>query len=272
MITTAAPSAEKVAPRRTNGLRANVVTLTLQVGVAAVLVLLWEFMSGRFIDARLVSRPSEVLATGLEWTADGTLQSAALATLYVVAAGLILGIATGLVFGILVASIRPLDWIFEPMVRVLFALPKVALVPLAILWFGISYQQRIILTATVVFFFIFYAAYQGYKNVPMSLRQMLDIQGARPLKRIWVLYLPASAGWILGGLRISVPYAFIGAVTPEIIASREGLGHLIQQSAAFVQPAGMFVAIITLGTLAVLASVGTERIARVFGPRFFGEA
>lgn len=241
-----------------------------QVGVGVALIVLWELASGRLIDARLISRPSEVLTTTLTWIGDGTLGAAVAATLYVVAWGLLSGIAIGIASGILVASSRTLDWIFEPMIRVLFALPKVALVPLSILWFGVSYEQRIVLTATVVFFFIFYAAYQGYKEVPSSLRDMLEIQGAGPIRRIWVLYLPASAGWILGGLRIAVPYSFIAAVTPEIIASREGLGHLIQQAASFVQPAGMFAAIITLGFLALAASVLTERVAKAAGPRFLG--
>lgn len=224
----------------------RVVVHCAQILIAISCVAIWHFISGTLIDRLLISSPADAWAQSVEWLKDGTLGRAAIDTLSVVAGGLLAGTAAGVVAGWIAGLSRSIESAVTPPLTVLFAIPKVALVPLFILWFGISYSERLVFTATVVFFFIYFAAVNGVKAVPPALRKFMRLTGASVWQEMRYLYVPASIGWLLGGGRVAVPYAFVAAVTAEIIASRNGLGYLIKASSAVLNPAGMFVAIITL--------------------------
>jgi NitT/TauT family transport system permease protein len=223
-----------------------------QFVIVAALIVVWQLAPDRSGVELLVSRPSLIWAQTVKWLADGVLLEAALATLKVVFSGLLLGGVCGIALGLAAALMRPLELVIEPVVDVLFALPKSAFVPLFILWFGISFRQHIIFTAVVVFFFFFFAAFNGARSVPHALRDMLSLFGASSGQAIRLLYLPASFGWLLTGLRLAMPQAFLAAITTEIIASREGLGHLVKTNAAVMDAAGMLSALLFLVLLAVV--------------------
>jgi NitT/TauT family transport system permease protein len=228
-------------------------------GVFAV----WELAPNLFFDEMLVSRPSLIVAQTVKWLSDGVLLGEAFATLKVVFSGLLWGGLAGMVLGITAALWPPFELVVEPIVNVLFALPKSAFIPLFILWFGISFRQHAIFTATVVFFFFFFAVFNGVRSVPNALRSMLAISGASSWQAIYLLYIPASFSWLVAGLRLAMPQAFVAAITAEIIASREGLGHLVKANAAVMNPAGMFAALLFL----VLLSVALSATVLSFGQR-----
>jgi NitT/TauT family transport system permease protein len=235
----------------------------VQFAIVGGLVAVWELAPNLFFDEMLVSRPSLILAQTVKWVSDGVLLGEAFATLKVVFSGLLWGGVAGMVLGITAALWRPFELVVEPIVNVLFALPKSAFMPLFILWFGISFRQHAIFTATVVFFFFFFAVFNGVRSVPNALRSMLMISGASSWQAIYLLYIPASFSWLLAGLRLAMPQAFVAAITAEIIASREGLGHLVKANAAVMNPAGMFAALLFL----VLLSVALSATVLSFGQR-----
>jgi NitT/TauT family transport system permease protein len=131
-------------------------------------------------------------------------------------------------------------------IEALFALPKITLVPLFILWMGIGSLQHIAFTALVAFFFYFFAMFNGVRAIPAALRNTLTLAGASPVQRILILYLPASFGWIVIATRLAMPYAFVAAVSTEVIASTSGLGHLVKGSSSIMNAAGMFAAMLAL--------------------------
>src|SRR5262249_38371055 len=141
-------------------------------------LLAWQFAPDSVFDELLVSRPSLIFTQTVTWLNDGTLWQQSTATAKVVLGGLLLGGLAGVALGIAAALIRPVELLIEPIVNVLFALPKSAFMPLFILWFGISARQHTIFTATVVFFFFFFAIFNGIRAVPKPLRSMLAITGA----------------------------------------------------------------------------------------------
>ena len=225
-----------------------------QLALALLGLLAWQLASGTLADPMLVSNPKEVWMQLVEWLEDGTLQTATLNTLSVVGGGLLAGAAAGIAAGWAAGLFRLVGRTVTPSLTVLFAIPKVALVPLFILWFGISYSERLLFTAAVVFFLMYFAAVEGVKAVPQALRNVMLLTGASFWQQMRCLYCPASIGWLLGGCRVAVPYAFVAAVTAEVIASREGLGYLIKSSSAVLNPAGMFACILVL--MAVTAAAG----------------
>lgn len=234
--------------------RHGLTILTFQAGIAALLLIGWELAADRLVDALLISKPSAVAAQALSWLSRGILQKAVLETMAVVLVGLLWGGAIGVLAGLLLGSARRAGDALEPIVAVLFALPKVALIPLLILWFGAGDQQKIVLVAVTVFFFFFYPVFNGIRAVPRALENMMRLSGASWTQRVRILYLPASIGWLLAALRVALPYAFVAVIGAEVVSSRGGLGHLARTSATVMNAAGTFAAILTLTILATALS------------------
>jgi NitT/TauT family transport system permease protein len=178
-----------------------------------------------------------------------------LVTLNTVAAGMVIGGLAGIVVGLHAGLSRVVARLIIGPIEALFALPKITLVPLFILWMGIGAFQHIAFTALVVFFFFFFAMYNGVRGVPAALRDTLTLAGASTIQRVYILYLPASFGWIVVAIRLALPYAFVAAVSTEVIASTAGLGHLVKGSASIMNAAGMFSAMLTLLFVSLAASI-----------------
>lgn len=223
----------------------------------------WE-AAGRagLVDRQIFGTPSQIWTQLVQWIADGTLEGATLVTLYAVVLGSTIGIVSGLTAGLYLALVPRLGAAVEPFTRFLFALPKIALIPLFTLWFGLTIKERVAITAVVVFFFVFYSVYTGIRSMPRSMDRMLVLMGAGLTKRILTLYLPASVGWVFSGLRIAVPYAFAAAVSAEIVAPIAGVGHLVQESSNLLNPGGMFAALFVIAGLGVTASALTNTLGQ----------
>ncbi len=227
------------------------VTIT-QLSIVSLLLGLWQFYPSAIFDESLIGRPSQILLRTILWLQTGVLIREASATLAVVLFGLLFGGLTGFGLGLATAFFRPARSLLEPAINAFSAMPKSAMVPLFILWFGVGVEQQVIFTALVVFFFFFFATFNGVKSVSLPLKNMLTITGASPFQRLYILYLPASFNWLLAGVKVAMPHAFTAAVTTEIIASRDGLGHLVKASASVLDPAGVFSAVLTV----ILLSTG----------------
>ncbi len=252
------------------GRRSETVRVALtQILIVLTILALWQFAPGLLhFDELLMSKPSAILARTVLWLGNGVLFTQAWATMKVVIGGFLLGGGAGFVLGIAAGLLPPFERMIEPAISAFFSLPKSALVPLFILWFGISTQQHIIFTALVVFFFFFFSTLQGIRSVPLALRNMLSIAGASPFQRIYLLYIPASFNWLLAGARLALPHAFTGAISAEVISSREGLGFLVKTNASVMDAAGMFSAIAFLVLISVTISSSALYLGNHFKSRF----
>lgn len=232
-----------------------------QAGIMAVLLLAWEFAPPSLLDDFLWSRPSAIFRQTAVWLSSGALISNAGVTLECVLQGLLFGALAGILLGLFAGlSLATAQLINRP-IEILFAVPKITLIPLFILWFGIGLYQHVIFTSLVVFFFFFFSVYSGVRSVPVTLRNALSMTGATSAQAIRILYLPASLGWIIIALRLAVPYAFVAAISTEVIASTAGLGNLVKNSASVMNSAGMFSAMFTLLLISMTASWLAGRLA-----------
>jgi NitT/TauT family transport system permease protein len=195
------------------------------------------------------------------WLASGLLIRESLATLGAVLSGLVLGASAGALTGLVAGLWRALGDLVEPWLTALFALPKSAFIPLFILWFGISARQHTLFVATVVFFFFFFALFNGARAVPAAWRNVFSIAGARPWQTLVMLYMPASFGWFLSAMRLAVPHAFVAAISIEVVASRNGLGHLVKTSSAVLDSTGVIAAILWLVLLSTTLGAGAIALA-----------
>jgi NitT/TauT family transport system permease protein len=217
----------------------------------------WQFAPDSALDELLWSRPSAIYVQTVAWLTDGTLARSTLATLTTVGAGIAIGGSIGIAAGLLAGASRVLAGLVIGPIDALFALPKITLVPLFILWMGIGALQHIVFTALVVFFFFFFATFNGMRTIPAALTNTLALTGASWRQRTVILYLPASFGWIVVAMRLALPYAFVAAVSTEVIASTSGLGHLVKVSSSVMNSAGMFSAMLVL----LLVSLGASYLA-----------
>lgn len=229
-------------------------SLVIQIAIVVAILLFWQCAPGSVIDDTLISRPYDIAVQTIAWLQDGTLLTESSSTLLVVFYGLIWGGVLGIAVGLLAGMFEPVAQLLDAPINLIFAIPKVALVPLFIVWFGVDTLQHTVYTALVVFFFFFFATFNGVKSVPRHLNEMLSLAGASRFQKLRILYLPASLGWIVSALRVAVPYAFVSAISAEVIASRNGLGSLVKSSASTFDSAGTFAAMFALLVLSVLCS------------------
>jgi len=242
--------------------------LICQAGLGAVILLLWQAASGRLIDRFFISDPLSVGRTLLGWIADGSLFGHVWATVYATVVGFAIGTAIGVVLGVWLGIAPFAARLLNPYLWALNALPKVALAPLFVLWFGLGIESKVALAATLVLFLVFLNTFAGVQQVDQDLVDSARLMRATRSQVITKVIIPSALSWVFAGLKISVPYALIGVVLGEMIASNQGLGYLVQFSGSQFDTAGVFAVLIVISLLAVALNFVVEVVqARLEGWR-----
>lgn len=223
----------------------------LRVLAFALFLLLWHLASGTVANPLYFSDPLSVGQQLWDWIVDGTLGTHTWITVKEVFAGYALGVVAGALTGYLLAAARLIYDVFEPFMMALYAIPNVALAPLFIVWFGIGIDMKIILAAVSVYFLVFLNTAAGVRDVDRGLIDAVRLMGGTRRDIAFRVVLPASISGLLTGLKVSIPFALIGAVIGELVASNQGLGYLVNQSAAQFNTAGVFAAVTVLAILAL---------------------
>jgi NitT/TauT family transport system permease protein len=249
------PARTNIIPRESSWWERHGRTVGIWGGRAALLlglIVVWELSAGRLFDMSFTSRPSDIWVRLVEWNADGTLWMNTWITVQEVIYGYALGSAAGAIAGFALASMPTVYRLFDPFIMALYAIPKVALAPLFIVWFGIGMDMKVLLAAVTVFFLVFLNTAAGVREVDRGLIDAVRLMGGSRRDVLFKVMLPSSMTGMLTGLKVAIPYALIGAVIGELVASNRGLGYLISNSAAQFDTAGVFA---TLVVLTVLAAV-----------------
>ena len=242
--------------------RINVIRLAILVAF----LLLWEYASGRLIAPFFVSSPSAVAARLWVWISNGQLFYHASFTAFQAASGFVIGSIAGIALGVFLGRNQLIATVIDPFIMTIYSLPKIALAPLFILWLGIGMEMKIVFTSTIVFFLVFLNTYSGVRNVSKELISILYLMGANELQVLRRVVLPSAVTWVFAGLKISVPYALVGAVVGELMASNKGLGALLIRAQGEFDTAGVFAALAAIMTMAVIANAGVKLAERRLMP------
>ncbi len=227
--------------------------LFLQRVLLAVSVLVvWHLSSGTLISEFFISKPSVVFAKLSHWITNGTLVFHISYTLIVTVVGFLSGSIIGMIAGILLGRIKKLADLLDPFLIGFYSLPKVALAPLFVLWFGVGLSMKTILVASIVFFLVFLNTYTGVRNVDREQITILRLMGAGERHILLKVILPSAFSWVFAGLRLSVPYALIGAIVGEMIASNRGLGFLLSEASGQFDTGGVLAALIACVVLGII--------------------
>lgn len=238
--------------------RATVYGGVVLLGVA--MLLFWEYGAGQLVDERYVSRPSAVAATLVELLGDGVLWAHISATMTEAGLGYLIGVGVGLVMAIMLVSLPLLDEVTAPFIAGFYSIPKIALGPLFIMWFGLGAMPKVLLAALMVFLIVLINTVAGVRSISPGLIDVSRVLGAGGFTLVRKVVLPGAAPAVAASIRLTFARAMVGAILGEFIAAQEGLGFLIVRASRQFETATLYAGIIVVAAL-VMAVAGALRVA-----------
>jgi ABC-type nitrate/sulfonate/bicarbonate transport system permease component len=218
----------------------------------ATLGIVWHYSVGTLFNPMLVASPAATFSKIGAMLASGELLLHVGVSLRRVLIGYVTGCALGILFGALIGRIRIIAEFVDPVVELIRPISPVAMVPLAMLWFGIGELSKyfIIIYATVIIVLLNTAA--GVSRTPSTRIRAAYCLGATDYQVFRKVILPSAVPYILTGMRVALGFSFMGIVAAELIGAREGLGFLIMNSQLLLQTDQLFVGLLTLGVLGLV--------------------
>ena len=227
-----------------------------------LLLALWQYASGRWVRPIYISSPTNVAARLLEMFATHEIQPHLWVTFQELVLGYMFGVSAGIVCGYALGRAPRAASIFEPYLMAFYGIPKIALAPLFIIWFGIAIWSKVALAGTMVFFLVFYSVYAGVRAVDPDMVNLARVMGATQRQLTTHVYLPAASPAVLLGMRMAIPYSVIGVIAGEFTSSTKGLGLFINNASATYDPAGVFGGIVLLLVFVLVAGALASLLER----------
>jgi NitT/TauT family transport system permease protein len=241
----------------------RMVTAVWRLVLIAVVGSSWEGVTALgWVRPFWVSSPSAIFLEIYEMFASGEVFLHAGVTLYETVLGFATGALGGILAGFALAYWERANRVLDPFIGALNSLPRVALAPLFILWFGIGMTSKVVLGFSLVVFILLINTYAGAKNVDRDLVIITRLLGGSDRLIMVKVVLPASIPWIFAGLRLGLAYALVGAVVGEVIVAQAGLGFLISRAAGVFNTAGVFAVLIVLMAISMLLNEAMLRAER----------
>lgn len=237
------------------GLRLLAVVLSVAVWEAGTGGLGW-----RPLPPALLPSPGETWQSLVGYARSGLLALDVSRTLTQAFLGLALGMATGTALGVALAYARRLGDALEPLLAALNSLPRVAVAPLLIIWFGLGITSKVLLAFFTVVFVIFMNTYSGVRSVDPDLVRAVQVMGggSRHVAR-WVV-LPWVASWVFAALRTSISLALAATVTGEFVGSTHGLGYRMVLATGVLDTPRVFAILLVLMTVGYAVVEGARRV------------
>ncbi|GAB1477464.1 ABC transporter permease [Paracoccaceae bacterium] len=232
-----------------------------------LLLLLWE-LSSRFnlIDPRFFPPPSMIAGTAWEMVASLELFQHIGATLRRVSIGYALGAVPGILMGLLLGMSMPVRRTLGPIFAALYPVPKIAILPLILLVFGVGDASKFILIAIGVFFLMFYNTMSGVLQIPQIYMDVAKNAGATQAQTFRRIAFPAALPSIFTGLKLSAGTSYIIIAAAEFLGARSGVGFFIWASWQTFAVSRMFVGIVVISLMGYLTILAIEALERRFVP------
>lgn len=248
----------------------NVTTFVYPLITLGVVVLLWRLgITWLGIPAYILPSPADVGATLVGLFVSGTIWPDLWYTMQSTLIGYGVGCASAIVLGAALAESETFEKFIYPLIVGIQAMPKVALAPLLLVWFGYGLESKVVLVVLICFFPLFVNTMIGVRQTD---RELIDMCRAFSASR-WYIFLhvklPSAANGIFAGLQIGVALALIGAVVGEFVASSRGLGYMVASATVNMSVSTMFAGIIVLAGLGV---AGTQIVRIVHRTVVFWES
>lgn len=232
--------------------RLRVPELTYSVLVFIALLALWQLAVKVFdVSDILVPAPSAVASSVVEGFQDGSLVTHSVVTLKEIVIGFGLAVGSALISAVLITQFRTVERVLFPLLILTQTIPKVAMAPLLIVWFGIGISSKVMTVALIAFFPLLINAILGFRSAAYEQVEMLRSFGASRMQVMRHLQIPSALPHIFAGLEVAVILSVTGAVVAEFVGSSEGLGYLIQASNFTLDVARTFAVIVVLSAIGI---------------------
>ncbi|PIT80742.1 ABC transporter permease [Limnohabitans sp. JirII-31] len=242
-------------------------TRLLSVMLGLLCLGLWELAVQQLATSALVLPAPTVIASSL-WRGlgNGYLWPHVLQTLSEVGLGLLLGGTLGFAGGVALGESARLRGVLMPYVVLSQVVPKLALAPLFIVWFGFGTLPTVVMTALICFFPLLENTATCMQQVDAQRLELFRMLRATPWQTLWRLKIPAGLPHIMAGLRVAVVLAWVGAVVGEFIGGSKGLGALIIAAQGSMDTPLMFAVLVLITVLGLLSYSGVQALERRFSP------
>jgi NitT/TauT family transport system permease protein len=238
--------------------RRRVMVNALRILLGVTIVGLWE-MTTRLgmVDKFFYGQPSGIYTQIVTWvqkgTAQGPLWEQIAVTMEETLLGFGIGVILGVIFGIVLGTNRLLADIFAPYIKAFNAIPRVVLGAIFTIAFGLGMTSKVALAVVLVFFVVFFNAFQGVREVDANLMANARILGANRRRIVGEVIIPSAMSWILASLHTAFGFALVGAVVGEFLGSTQGIGLLISTAMNSFNADGVFAAMVILAVVALIA-------------------
>jgi NitT/TauT family transport system permease protein len=221
-----------------------------RLSLIVVFLLLWQMgASTGILDPYFFGMPSRIAGDLWSMTVDGSIFYHTWVTLQETLMGFLLGALAGIILAFLLAASPFWAKVLDPVIMVLYGIPRIALAPLFILWFGLGMASKVVFAFALVLFLVFYNTLAGLKAVDREMIDAVKIMGATRYQILSKVILPFVSPWIVASLKSGMGMALLGAIVGEYIGGNAGLGWLINHAAGLFQTNRVFSALVALGVL-----------------------
>lgn len=230
----------------------NWFTFIARSAIVIALLGLWEIGAHYgFIEPRWFSSPSQIGVRLFRECVDGSLIHDTWVTVFETAVGFAIGVLGGIIFGVALGFMRPLREILMPYLQAIYGIPRPALAPVFVLWFGVGILSKMVLIFSLVYFVVLIYVIAGFANINQNHIRLSATIGATYLQVLYKIILPTILPSIFEGMRLGIGLAIVGAVVGEFISSDAGLGHYILQSSFRGDTVGIYAGLAGLGVISV---------------------
>ncbi|GHK03986.1 ABC transporter permease [Streptomyces sp. NPDC003753] len=225
-----------------------------RIGLAVVVIGGWQaFTTWGIVDPFFFGQPSgiakrlaDLFQNGTEF---GSFYSNIWTTIQEALAGFAVGSVTGVVFGVALGQSRFLSDVLGPYIKMVNAIPRIVLGSIFIVAFGIGVTPKILLAAVLVFFIVFFNAFQGVREVDRNILANAKVLGASQMQIIRHVIVPSALTWIIASLHSAFGFAIVGALVGEVLGAQSGLGLVIKTAQNNFDPDGVFATMLVISVI-----------------------
>ena len=232
-----------------------------------LLLFLWEFLvQVGLLDKRFFPAPTSIVGTFGSLITSGELFRHLQASIARIIIGFLLGAIPALIVGVIMGLSRWVRAFLSPMVAALYPIPKIAILPLVMLIFGLGEQSKWVIIAIGVFFLVLYNTMAGVMNIPNIYLDVGRNFGASKVQFFYTVALPGALPLIFTGIKLAAGVALLIIVAAEFVGAKTGIGYMIWQSWQTFSVETMYVGLVVISMLGYLVSLGLDELEHVLIP------
>ena len=237
--------------------------ILLSAASLALAFLIWQLLSTFIFNPFLIPPPLEVIRTAIPMIMSGEIFADVSISMSRILVGFFSGSLIGVIFGVLLGRIRVLHDLLDPIMELLRYLSPTAMIPIAVIWFGIGEMSKYFLIFWGTFFIVLINTTAGVWRATITRQRAAECLGANRLQIFLMVIIPSAVPYIVTGMRVAMASSFMSIIPAEILAADSGIGYLLQKSSMLLQTNRIFVALLTICIL----GFAVDRIFRFFVQR-----